>query len=77
MSINIFDPWKNTPLQGYVWLNNKSKGMLGEKLITELFRGMSYEVNTKRNFVGIEVDSKYFSIAEDRINKAKGTSFSD
>lgn len=58
MSVNIFDPWKNTPLQGYVWLNNKSK-------------------NTKRNFVGIEVDSKYFSIAEDRINKAKGTSFSD
>jgi len=30
MSVNIFDPWKNTPLQGYVWLNNKSKGMLGE-----------------------------------------------
>ena len=46
---NIFDPWKNAPLQGYVWLNNKSKGMLGEKLVTELFRGMNYEVKTRTN----------------------------
>lgn len=34
-------------------------------------------VNTKRNFVGIEIDPKYFSIAEDRINKAEGTLFSE
>ena len=28
-------------------------------------------VNTERNFIGIELDDKYFKIAEDRINKAK------
>lgn len=26
-------------------------------------------INTKRNFIGIEKDDKYFKIAEDRINK--------
>ena len=28
-------------------------------------------VNTKRNFIGIELDEKYFNIAKERINKAK------
>ena len=28
-------------------------------------------VNTERNFIGIELDDKYFKIAEERINKAK------
>ena len=27
-------------------------------------------VNTNRNFIGIELDDKYFSIAENRINNA-------
>lgn len=26
-------------------------------------------VNTNRNFIGIELDEKYFKIAEERINK--------
>ncbi len=26
-------------------------------------------VNTNRNFIGIELDDKYFEIAENRINK--------
>ena len=28
-------------------------------------------MNTERNFIGIELDDKYFKIAEERINKAK------
>ena len=32
-------------------------------------------VNTKRNFIGIEQDDKYFSIAEKRINNTKYTLF--
>ena len=29
-------------------------------------------VNTDRNFIGIEIDKKAFSIADERINEAKG-----
>ena len=29
-------------------------------------------VNTNRNFIGIEIDAKYFAIAEERIEKANG-----
>ena len=32
-------------------------------------------INTKRNFIGIEKDDKYFEIAEDRIEKAKESLF--
>ena len=32
-------------------------------------------INTKRNFIGIEKDDKYFKIAEDRIEKAKESLF--
>jgi predicted RNA methylase len=32
-------------------------------------------VNTNRNFIGIELDDKYFKIAEDRINKIRETIF--
>lgn len=32
-------------------------------------------VNTKRNFIGIELDDNYFKIAEDRINKVRETIF--
>ena len=32
-------------------------------------------INTKRNFIGIEKDEKYFEIAKDRINKAKESLF--
>ena len=28
-------------------------------------------VNTNRNFIGIELDEKYFNIAKDRIEEAK------
>jgi site-specific DNA-methyltransferase (adenine-specific) len=28
--------------------------------------------NTNRNFIGIELDEKYFKIAQDRINQADG-----
>ena len=30
-------------------------------------------VNTNRNFIGIELDGGYFSIAEQRIDEAKNT----
>ena len=33
-------------------------------------------VNLNRNFIGIEMDEKYFEIAEKRINDAKQTLFS-
>lgn len=32
-------------------------------------------INTKRNFIGIEKDEKYFEIAENRINKVKESLF--
>ena len=32
-------------------------------------------INTKRNFIGIELDDNYFKIPEDRINKAKESIF--
>ena len=32
-------------------------------------------INTKRNFIGIELDDNYFKIAEDRINKVRETIF--
>ena len=32
-------------------------------------------VNTKRNFIGIELDDNYFKIAEERINKVKESIF--
>ena len=32
-------------------------------------------VNTKRNFIGIEKDDKYFKIAEGRIEKARESLF--
>ena len=28
-------------------------------------------INTKRNFIGMELDDKYFEIAEKRINEAQ------
>lgn len=30
-------------------------------------------INTNRNFIGIEMDDKYFEIAKNRINKANET----
>ena len=32
-------------------------------------------MNTNRNFIGIELDKKYFEIAEKRIKEAKETIF--
>lgn len=32
-------------------------------------------INTKRNFIGIEKDDKYFKISKDRIEKAKESLF--
>ena len=32
-------------------------------------------INTKRNFIGIELDKEYFKIAEERILKAQGLDF--
>lgn len=32
-------------------------------------------INTNRNFIGIELDEKYFNIAKERIENAKGDLF--
>lgn len=35
----------------------------------ELFHGDCLDINTNRNFIGIEKDEYYFNIAKDRIEK--------
>lgn len=46
---NIVDPWKNTPLQGYVWLNNKAKGKIGESLVSNIFIKNNFSVKPRTN----------------------------
>jgi len=36
-------------------------------LMAELFHGDCLDINTNRNFIGIEKDENYFNIVKDRI----------
>ena len=46
-----------------------------DMILCDLPYGTTACINTKRNFIGIELDDNYFKIAEDRINKAKESIF--
>lgn len=43
------DPWVNTPLQGYVYKDNKKKGKYGELLIELVANKLGYNVSNRIN----------------------------
>jgi hypothetical protein len=43
------DPWMGTPFEDYKSLSNKVKGNLGEMIVSELMKDLTYEVNAAQN----------------------------
>ena len=44
-----YDPWKNTPFEGYTLLHNASKGSFGEKFVQKYMEKNGSVVNKKTN----------------------------
>jgi hypothetical protein len=45
----LFDPWKNTPFEGYVYLSPASKGSFGEKFVEKYLEQKGYFVRDRDN----------------------------
>lgn len=44
-----YDPWENTPFEGYMKLHNASKGSFGEKFVQKYMEQKGSKVNKKTN----------------------------
>lgn len=70
------DPWVNTPLQGYVFKDNKKKGKYGELLVELMSKKLNYTL-TKRVNTGhdIVINNYKTEIKFSVINAGKGYIF--
>ena len=46
---NLYDPWTNTPFEGYVHLGSKKQGTYGEKFISTALQSLSFVVEPPLN----------------------------